>query len=58
LIYPFADVADKKKKQNNQFQKQHFLNRLNKIADLKSVSKRVNQKKIAGDNLKKNKLQG
>jgi hypothetical protein len=31
---------------------------LNKIADLKSVSKRVNQKKIAGDNLKKNKLQG
>jgi hypothetical protein len=45
-----------KKKQNNQFQKQHFINRLNKIADLKSVSKRVNQKKIAGDNLKKNKL--
>jgi hypothetical protein len=31
-------------KKNNRFKKQHFLNRLNKITDLKSTSKRVNQK--------------
>jgi hypothetical protein len=37
----------------NRFKKQHFLNRFNKITDLKSVPKGVKQKKIiARGNLK------
>jgi hypothetical protein len=38
----------RQKKQNNRFKKQHFLNRLNKITDLKSESKGVNKKNLHG----------
>jgi hypothetical protein len=40
--------------QNNWFKKQHFLNRLNKITDLKSTPKGgIQKQKIARGNLKK-----
>jgi hypothetical protein len=45
------------KKQNNRFKKQ-LLNRLNKIINLKSASNGVNKKKITGNNLKKNIIEG
>jgi hypothetical protein len=42
----------KSDEQKNRFKKQHFLNQLNKITDLKSTSKEVPQKIYFTRNLK------
>jgi hypothetical protein len=47
LVFPFGYkkfALFKFVEKNNRFKKQHFLNRVNKITDLKSASKGVNQK--------------